>query len=112
MSDATTPGLGPVQYRLGRKPGYELFFGPVLALWGAIFVWGRGIDSPSGILGLMMIFVGLMLVAVSLAATLNIHPRGLTIRSSFFQTTEVPWSEVQELVPATSSFSSFRIVRH
>lgn len=104
--------LGIVQYRLGRKPGYQLFFGPILALWGAIFIWGKGIGSNYGVLGLMMVFVGVMLVAVSLGATVNIHARGMSVRSSFFQTTEVLWADVEELVPATGSFSSFRIIRH
>ena len=72
----------------------------------------RGIDSVYGIIGLMMVFVGAMLVLVNLGATVNIHPRGLTVRSSFFRTTQVPWSEVKELKPSTGSFSSFRIVRH
>lgn len=112
MSDDTTADLGIVQHRLGRKPGYQFFVGPVLVLWGGIFIWGRGISSPYGILGLVMVFMGIMLVAVSIGATVNVHQRGLTVRSSFFQTTRVHWSEVKELLPATSSLSSFRIVRH
>ncbi|MGA4670185.1 hypothetical protein ACPCG0_10400 [Propionibacteriaceae bacterium Y1923] len=72
----------------------------------------RSLDSPFGILGLIMIFAGVLLVVVSVAATVNIHERGLTVRSSFFQTTEVPWPEVDELLPATSSFSSFRIAKN
>ena len=104
--------LGPAQYRLGRTPGFQIFFGPLLVLWGVINIVVRGIDSVYGIIGLMMVFVGAMLVLVNLGATVNIHPRGLTVRSSFFRTTQVPWSEVKELLPASGSFSSFRIVRH
>ena len=106
------PDLGPVLHRLGRKSSIQLLLGPVLVLWGVVYMFGRGIDSFYGVMGLVMVVVGLLMLVVSLGATVNVHQGGLSVRSSFFQTTLVPWSAVAELVPSTGSFSTFRIVGH